>query len=143
MGEGKEEDIIRLDGKTLETLRKAKKERESLSDVIARLAEAKVVALQQRGEREVITSDEKKLLVRIDQSKCAGAESCVSVAPAVFSLDLTQLGWGHKGSDPLGIKEVREGTIDSETIVIAAVSCPYRAIYVKDAGTGEELAGYP
>jgi len=26
---------------------------------------------------------------------------------------------------------------------IAAISCPYRAIYVKDVVSGEELAGYP
>jgi len=40
------------------------------------------------------------------------------------------------------MKEVEEKTVDSDTIVVAAKSCPYRAIYVKDSATGEELAGY-
>ncbi len=134
---------ITLDEKTFERLVKAKREGESFSDVITRLSETKVTALQQRGEKEIMTSDERKLFVRIDQSKCAGAESCVSVAAPVFSLDVSQLGLGRKGSEPLGVKDVVEGTVDSETIILAAVSCPYRAIYVKDVMTGEELAGYP
>ncbi len=138
-----EERRITLDEKTLKRLVKAKKEGESFSDVITRLLETKVAALQQRGEKEIMTSDERRLFVRIDQGKCAGAESCVSVAPPVFSLDVSQLGWGRKGSEPLGVKDVVERTVDSETIITAAVSCPYRAIYVKDAATGEELAGYP
>ncbi len=143
MSENIEEKRITLDEKTLERLAKAKKEGESFSDVITRLSETKVAALQQRGEKEIMTSDERRLFVRIDQSKCAGAESCVSVAPPVFSLDVSQLGWGRKGSEPLGVKDVAERTVDSETIITAAISCPYRAIYVKDAATGEELAGYP
>ena len=138
-----EERTITLDGRALEILLKAKREDESVSDVINRLSETKVRALQQRGEREISTSDARTLFVRIDQTKCAGAESCVTVAPSVFSLDSSQLGWGRKGNEPLGMKEVAEGTVESETIVIAAVSCPYRAIYVNDRQTGEELAGYP
>lgn len=111
--------------------------------MITRLSETKVTALQGRGEREIMTSDKRRLLVRIDQTKCAGAESCVTVAPSIFALDIKQLGWGRKGSEPLGMKNVAEGIVDSETISIAAHSCPYRAIYVKDTNTGEEIAGYP
>lgn len=134
---------VQVSKKTLERLEKAKKEGETLSDVIARLSETKITALQQRGERAITTSDGRELFVLIDQTKCAGAESCVAVAPSVFALDTSQLGWGRKGSEPLGMKEVEERTIDSETILTAANSCPYRAIYVKDVTTGEELAGYP
>ncbi len=133
---------INLDEKTLKRFMMAKREGESPSDVVGRLSETKVVALQQRGEKTFTTSDDKKLFVRIDQTKCMGAESCVSVAPQVFSLDVRQLGWGKKG-DPLELKDVPERTVDSETVIIAATSCPYRAIYVKDADTGEELVGYP
>ena len=143
MIESTEERTIILNEKTLERLMKAKRKGESFSDVITRLSETKVTALQQRGEKEIMTSDERRLFVRIDQSKCAGAESCVSVAPPVFSLDVSQLGLGRKGKEPLGMKDVVERTVDSETIILAANSCPYRAIYVKDAVTGEELAGYP
>ncbi len=138
-----EKTTIALEGNTLATLLKAKRADEGLSDVINRLAETKVEALRQRGQREITTSDGRKIFVRIEQDKCAGAESCVQVAPKVFSLDVRQLGWGRKGDKPLEMKEVAERTVDSETIVIAAVSCPYRAIYVKDVTTGEELAGYP
>ena len=104
---------------------------------------ARVLSLQQRGEGEVTTSDDRRLLVRVDQSKCAGAESCVVVAPSVFSLDASQLGLGRKGKQPLGVKQVFERSVDSETVIVAAKSCPYRAIHVKDVMTGEEIAGYP
>ena len=143
MKENNDQRTISLDGKAHERLVKARREGESFSDVINRLSETKVAALQQRGDKEILTSDERRLLVRIDQSKCAGAESCVSVAPSVFSLDTRQLGWGRRGSEPLEVKNVVERTVDSETVIIAAISCPYRAIYVKDAVSGEELAGYP
>ena len=56
-----EERRISLDEKTLERLAKAKKEGESFSDVITRLSETKVAALQQRGEKEIMTSDERRL----------------------------------------------------------------------------------
>ncbi len=65
------------------------------------------------------------------------------VAPPVFSLDVKQLGLFRKGSEPLGMKDVAERTVDSETIVLGAKSCPYRAVYVKDTETGEDLAGDP
>ncbi len=143
MKDSAEERTIALNDKALAILMKAKREGESLSDVIVRLSMTKVSALQQRGEREIITSDKKKLLVRIVQSKCMGAESCVVVAPPVFSLDTKQLGLFRRGSEPLGMKDVVEGTVDSETIVLAAKSCPYAAIYVKNGETGEELAGDP
>ena len=72
-----------------------------------------------------------------------GAESCVIVAPSVFALDLKQLGLFRKGSQPLGIKDVTDRTVGTETIVLPAKSCPFKAIYVKYAETGEELAGDP
>jgi ferredoxin len=39
------------------------------------------------------------------------------------------------------MKEVEERTVDSDTIIRAAKSCPYHSIYVRDAETGDELAG--
>ncbi len=90
-----------------------------------------------------MTSDDRKLIVRVIQTKCMGAESCVGVAPIVFSLDEKQLGLFRKGKEPLGVKNVVEGSVDTETLILAAKSCPYKAIYVKDAKTGDELAGDP
>jgi ferredoxin len=132
---------ISVNRKAYDRLMKAKKKGESVSDVITRLSEAKVTALQRRGEMEIVTSDSRKLVVEIDQDKCAGAESCASVAPSVFALDPTELGGFRRGAEPLGMKQVEERTIDSDTIVTAAKSCPYHSIYVKDVEAGEELAG--
>ncbi len=143
MAGNREDKTINLNEKALDRLVKAKKKGETFSDVIIRLSEAKVMALQRRGEKEITTSDDKKLTVQIDQDKCMGAESCVMVAPAVFALDPSELGGFRRGAEPLGMREVEERTVDSETVIVAAKSCPYRAIYVKDAETGDELAGYP
>jgi ferredoxin/predicted CopG family antitoxin len=136
------EQSITLNQKAHELLEKAKKKGETLSDVVVRLSETKVAGLQRRGEKDIMTSDGKQYTVRIDQEKCAGAESCVAVAPTVFALDPTELGGFRRGAVPLGMREVEEKTVDGDTIVVAAKSCPYRAINVKDAATGEELAGY-
>lgn len=106
-------------------------------------SDARVVALQERGEKEIVTSDKRKLLVRIIQSKCMGAEGCVTVAPTVFSLDPNQLGLFRKGKEPLGVRSVVEGSVNTETVILAAKSCPYKAIYVEDIVSMEELAGDP
>lgn len=141
MAAGKDQLTISVNQKAYDRLLKAKKKGESLSDVIIRLSEAKVTALQRRGEKEIVTSDARKLVVEIDQDKCVGAESCVSVAPEVFALDPTELGGFRRGAAPLGMKEVEERTVDGDAVIRAAKSCPYHAIYVKDVETGDELAG--
>ncbi len=141
MSETRNQLTISVNKKAFERLQKAKKKGESISDVIIRLSEAKITALQRRGEKEILTSDSKRLVVEIAQDKCVGAESCVSVAPAVFALDPSELGGFQRGREPLGMKEVAERTITSDTIVTAAKSCPYHAIILKDADLGEELAG--
>ena len=105
--------------------------------------DVRAAALRGRGQGVVMTSDEKKLFVQVIQSKCTGAESCVTVAPGVFSLDSRQLGLFRRGGAPLGVEKVPEGSIDSETVVLAAKSCPYKAIFVEDTGTGEVVAGEP
>ncbi len=143
MATGRGEQTISLSKKAYEILTKAQKKGETISDVIVRLSETKIAGLQRRGEKEITTSDGRRLIVRIDQDKCAGAESCVQMAPLVFALDPKELGGFRRGAQPLGMKEVEEKSVDSDTIIVAAKSCPYRAIYVKDAETGEELAGYP
>lgn len=133
--------MIGISPKALDILTKAKKHGENFSDVILRLSQTKVTALQQRGESEITTSDGRKLQVQVIQSKCMGAESCVVVAPTVFSLDVKKLGGFRRDNKPLGIKDVVERSVDMETVVLAAKSCPYKAIYVKDSVTEEELAG--
>jgi len=89
---------------------------------------------------ELRTSDGKRLLIEIRQEFCLGAMSCVAMAPKVFALDVTQLGLFRKSAEPLGVRELEPGEVDSETIILAAQSCPYQAIVVKDADTGQVLA---
>ncbi len=113
----------------------AKKGDESYSDVILRLISTKLDGLQRRGEKEVVTTDNKRLVLNVDQDKCLGAESCSALAPLVFALDISHF----KDGAPLAMREVMDRTVDSETIIRAAVSCPYKAILVKDAESGEEL----
>lgn len=130
-----------MNQKAYDRLMKAKRKGESLSDVIVRLSGAKVTALQRRGEKETLTNDSKRLSLQIDQDKCVGAESCVLVAPTIFALDPSELGGFRRQNEPLGMREVEERTVDSETIITAAASCPYHAISIKDMATGDQLAG--
>ena len=135
-----EEDVsIKVNPKAFSRLSNAKRTGETLSDVILRLSESTLEGLQRRGEMKVATSDRKNLVVTIDQDKCLGAMSCVTMASSVFAYDDTSVGVWRKRSEPLGMREVEEGTVDSETLMLAAESCPYRAIKIKDATTGEDL----
>ncbi len=128
---------IEIDDEAYSRLSRAKKRGESFSEVVMRLTSTKVEALQRRGEMEIVTSDGKRLAVRVEQGKCSGAESCVTLAPEVFSLDPSQLGRYH--DEPLGMKEVGENQIESSYIMRAAKSCPYEAIHVRDMDSGLEI----
>ena len=128
---------VKLTGKALDRLSRARREGETISDVVLRLSAATLEGLQRRGEQEVVTSEGRKLLLSIDQDKCLGAMSCVTLAPTVFAYDSTPKGHWRKKSEPLGMMDVEEGEVDGETMYHAAESCPYKAIVVKDAATGE------
>ena len=134
-----EEMSVPVTRKAFDRLTRAKREGESYSEVIIRLSSAAVDALQRRGEKEIATSDGRRLTLSIQQDKCLGAMSCVAVAPSLFAIDTAQLGLGRKHDEPLGMKDVEEGEADSETLLRAAESCPYGAICVKDAKTGDEI----
>jgi ferredoxin/predicted CopG family antitoxin len=136
MQEGNNEAVVVLDETAFRRLNWAKKEGESYSDVILRLISTKLDGLQRRGEKEVVTSDNRRLVLNVDQSKCLGAESCSALAPLVFALDISHF----KDGAPLGMREVMDRSVDSEMILQAAISCPYKAIFVKDVESGEELA---
>jgi ferredoxin len=114
-------------------------EGESIDDVIMRLTSTKLFGLRRRGEEEILTSDDRTLSVSVDQDLCMGAESCVAIAPEVFSLDENQLG-RRTGTEPLGMRDVEEKTVESERIIRAAKSCPYKAIRVRDKKTDDHLA---
>lgn len=57
----------------------------------------------------------------IDRNLCIGAASCIGVAPEVFELD----------SENKAVVYNDKGT-DDETILLAAQSCPTRAIIIFD-----------
>jgi len=134
-----EERRITLSDRVYQRLTKAMGEGETFDDVIMRLTSTKLFGLRRRGEMEILTSDDRTLSVSVDQDLCMGAESCVRIAPEVFSLDENQLG-RRTSTEPLGMMEVEEGTVDSDKIIRAAKSCPYKAIRVRDAKTDDQLS---
>lgn len=139
MTEATDERTVGLSERAYQRLVRAKKEGESFSNVILRLSSTKLFGLQKRGENEIKTSDGRRLVVRIEQDLCLGAESCATLAPEVFALDESHLGGFKRGAEPLGMMEVDEGTVESERIIRAAKSCPYQAIIIRDADTGEQV----
>ena len=74
--------------------------------------------------------------VRTDWNLCMGAGSCTELAPGMFKLD-----WSKKKSrfDPAPLQVLEGKTAKAEEISRAAQSCPYRAIILEDADTGERL----
>lgn len=134
-----EERRVTLSQRVYQRLTRAMGEGESIDDVIMRLTSTKLFGLQRRGDEEILTSDDKTLSVGVDQDLCMGAESCVAIAPEVFSLDESQLG-RRTSTEPLGMIDVEAGTVDSDRIIRAAKSCPYKAIHVRDKKTGDQLA---
>ena len=69
--------------------------------------------------------DEKKKIkigkIHVDRDLCIGAASCVAIAPEVFELD---------GENKAVVKTPKGA--DDETILLAAQSCPTKAIIVLD-----------
>ena len=103
-----EERTIEVSPKAFERLTWAKKKNESYSDVIIRLMATTIEGLQRRGEKEIVTQDNKRLILSVEQGKCMGAESCVELAPEVFALDLTNLGIGRSEDAPLAMRDVMD-----------------------------------
>ncbi|MEO8287976.1 MAG: ferredoxin [Chloroflexota bacterium] len=68
-------------------------------------------------------------IVSIDQSRCIGAGNCVHIAPRAFQLDEENIAY-----------LVDPASVDDETLLDAAKSCPTDAIYL-DSQEGEAI--YP
>jgi ferredoxin len=77
-----------------------------------------------------------KLDVGVDHELCMGASSCVTLAPEIFRLD-----WSKKKSmfDPAPLETTGVESVDPERVFKAAQSCPYRAIFLQNAATGERV----
>ncbi|MFH2085445.1 MAG: ferredoxin [bacterium] len=65
-----------------------------------------------------------KYTIKVIQSKCIAAASCVAISPAIFKLN------------EVNLAEIVEGGVDSEdNILLAAQSCPTGAIEVYEGKT--------
>lgn len=69
-----------------------------------------------------------KYNVKVDRELCIGAASCVAVSPAIFELD------GEKKA-----VIIKDGADAEENILLAAQSCPTKAIIIMDAETGQPV----
>jgi len=69
-----------------------------------------------------------KYKIRVIRNLCIGAASCVAVSPNVFQLDSE-----NKAVIPDGAEDV------PENILMAAQSCPTKAIVVIDTETGQQV----
>ena len=68
-----------------------------------------------------------KYKVQVIKDLCIGAASCVAFSPDSFQLD----------DQKKAI--ITEGSTDEENIIMAAQSCPTKAIIVEDTETGEQV----
>ena len=68
-------------------------------------------------------------IVSIDQSRCIGAGNCVHIAPTAFQLDEENIAY-----------LIDPASVDDETMLDAAQSCPTNAIYLD---TEDGQAVYP
>lgn len=79
----------------------------------------------------------------IDRDQCIGAASCVAVYPNVFEIDeeakaVLKLKGGEVTSDRTDITALDVSSVDDDTLLLAAQSCPTAAIYLYDE-TGEQV----
>jgi len=69
-----------------------------------------------------------KYKIKVLRNLCIGAASCVAVAPSVFQLDNQNKAVVTEGSSDL-----------PENILLAAQSCPTKAIVIIDTETGQQV----
>ncbi len=73
----------------------------------------------------------------IDRDKCIGAASCVAVYPDVFEIDaegkaVLKLKDGSSTSANTDITALDVSSVDDDTLMLAAQSCPTAAIILYD-----------
>jgi ferredoxin len=73
----------------------------------------------------------------IDRDKCIGAASCIAVYPDVFEIDaegkaVLKLKGDKTSSDKTDITALDVTSVDDETLLLAAQSCPTAAISLFD-----------
>lgn len=125
---------VELTDKAYRMLANAKRPGESISDTITRNPDIRKANLQKRGEIEIVTKEGKNVKAGIVEDLCLGTGFCAVLAPEHFSLERLQI-----GGEPLGIADADEKLVELERLRRAAESCPWRAIYLKDADRDEYL----
>jgi ferredoxin len=73
----------------------------------------------------------------IDRDQCIGAASCVAVYPDVFEIDeeakaVLKLKGGEITSDRTDVTALDVSSVDDDTLLLAAQSCPTAAVYLYD-----------
>lgn len=81
--------------------------------------------LQEAQDKEIQVG---KYKVKVIRHLCIGAASCVALSPAVFQLD-----GENKAVVPEGADDI------PENILMAAQSCPTKAIVIIDTETGQQV----
>jgi ferredoxin len=79
----------------------------------------------------------------IDRDKCIGAASCIAVYPDVFEIDtegkaVLKLKGDKTSSDKIDITALDVTSVDDDTLLLAAQSCPTAAISLFDE-TGDQI----
>jgi len=80
--------------------------------------------------------EKRTVRIRVDQDLCMASQSCIALAPKVFKIDWSKRKSAFEGAP---IEVMDEKAADNETIFLAAQSCPWQAIILEDANTGERL----
>lgn len=80
---------------------------------------------------------EKIAKIKVDRKLCIGAASCIVAAGEVFELDdenkaVMKLKGGTKKSGMTAKGKLEDDRIDDEILMMAAQSCPTRAIFLYD-----------
>lgn len=83
--------------------------------------------------------------VTVDRNLCIGAASCIAMCPNAFVLDADNKAViirkdGAAVSDRTSVLEMNVAGVDDESLLLAAQSCPTRAIFLEDE-TGVQV--YP
>lgn len=75
--------------------------------------------------------------LKIDRDLCIGAASCIAVYPDVYEMDdenkaVLKLQDGGRTSDQTDVSLLDVSSVDDDTLLLSAQSCPTAAIFLYD-----------